>query len=422
VVDRRSNVGYYIDYGYIRYGYITMHHFSERLYGILLHLYPAEHRHAYGDLMAQAFRDLCKAAYRKRGAVGLIALWFYTLTDTVVAAFIEHRDLRRSKAMSISPVGYSRVHILVVLMPLLAIIVYLFAASDNNDTMLVYIIIFLSGAGIWILRRLGLLAANPIWTAYTAGTLLGASTMGLFMLSGAPALAIYHLELPPIVILVVSLLIYGVVINFSGRLTGDRVHTYRLMALLLAGVAIAAFLVSPTFVRPIDTVTRLVSLNYSLMQNLTILIATAIGIYGLRRWGQTALLTLLVALGVQFVWIDPGYFTGQARRWINLSTLLLPLVICPAWWLLAPNRRTQIRGTLVLWGVLMGITAAAPTLARLALDLDYETPGVWLYRVLAMIPFFAAVWFALWNVDRSATQSERTLENVPPETAPASSV
>jgi hypothetical protein len=285
---------------------------------------------------------------------------------------------------------------------------------------LVYVIIFLAGTGIWILRRLGLLAANPIWTAYTAGTLLGASTLALFMFSGAPAIAIYRLGLPPILILVISLLIYAAVIHFSGRLTGDRVYAYRLLALLLAGVAVVTFLVSPTFTRATDTVTRLVSLNYSLMQNLTILIT--IGIYGLRRWGQTAFLTLLVALGVQFIWIDPGYFTGQAGRWINLSTLLLPLVICPAWWLLAPNRRTQIRGTLALWDVLLGIAAVAPTLARLALDLDYETPGVWLHRVLAMIPFFAAVWLALWNADHSAAQSERALENVPPETAPASSV
>ncbi len=63
---------------------------AERLYHILLFVYPATHRREYGPLLAQLFRDLCRDSYRQRGFVGLVRLWSYVLTDTVVTAAVEH--------------------------------------------------------------------------------------------------------------------------------------------------------------------------------------------------------------------------------------------------------------------------------------------------------------------------------------------
>ena len=63
---------------------------AERLYHLLLFVYPATHRREYGPLMVQLFRDLCRDSYRQKGFVGLVRLWSHVLADTVVAATVEH--------------------------------------------------------------------------------------------------------------------------------------------------------------------------------------------------------------------------------------------------------------------------------------------------------------------------------------------
>jgi hypothetical protein len=54
---------------------------SERVYRVLLAAYPARFRRAYGPEMTQVFGDCCRAAYRCRGASGLLRVWADTLLD-----------------------------------------------------------------------------------------------------------------------------------------------------------------------------------------------------------------------------------------------------------------------------------------------------------------------------------------------------
>lgn len=63
---------------------------AERLYHLLLFVYPATHRREYGPLMVQLFRDLCRDSYHQKGFVGLVRLGSHVLADTVVAATVEH--------------------------------------------------------------------------------------------------------------------------------------------------------------------------------------------------------------------------------------------------------------------------------------------------------------------------------------------
>ncbi len=63
---------------------------SERVYRALLYLYPAEHRRECGPLMAQAFHDLARAAWRRRGRRGLAGLWLRTLADLARSVPREH--------------------------------------------------------------------------------------------------------------------------------------------------------------------------------------------------------------------------------------------------------------------------------------------------------------------------------------------
>jgi hypothetical protein len=63
---------------------------AERLYHILLFVYPVTHRREYGPLMVQLFRDLCRDSYREKRFMGLVRLWIHVLTDTAVTATVEH--------------------------------------------------------------------------------------------------------------------------------------------------------------------------------------------------------------------------------------------------------------------------------------------------------------------------------------------
>ena len=63
---------------------------SEKIYGRLLALYPAEHRRKYGPLMAQLFRDQCRDAYRQQRSLGLLKLWCRVLPDIAATSVVEH--------------------------------------------------------------------------------------------------------------------------------------------------------------------------------------------------------------------------------------------------------------------------------------------------------------------------------------------
>ncbi len=58
----------------------TEQHPAERLYALWLHLYPRAHRDAYGALMLQLFRDMCRDARAAQGNVG-VRLWLQVVAD-----------------------------------------------------------------------------------------------------------------------------------------------------------------------------------------------------------------------------------------------------------------------------------------------------------------------------------------------------
>lgn len=62
---------------------------AERLYALWLHLYPRAHRDAYGALMLQLFRDMCREALATRGRVG-IRVWLDMAADEARSLVREH--------------------------------------------------------------------------------------------------------------------------------------------------------------------------------------------------------------------------------------------------------------------------------------------------------------------------------------------
>jgi hypothetical protein len=59
-----------------------------------MRVYPQEFRATFGESVDQAFRDLARDAYRSRGRLGLVLLWFRILPDLVFSAI----ELLSSKA------------------------------------------------------------------------------------------------------------------------------------------------------------------------------------------------------------------------------------------------------------------------------------------------------------------------------------
>jgi len=72
---------------------------SERLYSALLNLYPPTFRAMHGQQMCLTFRDACRIAYHRNGAVGLLALWPPTLFDLFKSA-LEERARQGELTMS----------------------------------------------------------------------------------------------------------------------------------------------------------------------------------------------------------------------------------------------------------------------------------------------------------------------------------
>ncbi len=65
---------------------------SERIYGWLLRLYPAQFRETYGDAALQLFRDRLRD---ERGFFPRLRLWLDLLTDLAVSLPREHASTPR---------------------------------------------------------------------------------------------------------------------------------------------------------------------------------------------------------------------------------------------------------------------------------------------------------------------------------------
>lgn len=74
---------------------------SDRLYRFALYLYPRDFRRVYGELMRQAFHDVCREAYKRGGKRSLGMVWAQTCGDLLTSAAVEHfESFRRERQMT----------------------------------------------------------------------------------------------------------------------------------------------------------------------------------------------------------------------------------------------------------------------------------------------------------------------------------
>jgi len=73
---------------------------SDRIYDVLLALYPPAYRREYGWMMKQAFQDMSRDAYRNQGWLGLAKVWLIVSGDLATSAWCERvSDLRKGLTM-----------------------------------------------------------------------------------------------------------------------------------------------------------------------------------------------------------------------------------------------------------------------------------------------------------------------------------
>jgi hypothetical protein len=82
--------------------------FSERVYRVLLLLYPADYRREYGWLMVQLFRDVCRQRYHQQGRIGIALWWCRTVFDLALTVIEQRRKVRLmiSKATFVHFAGF----------------------------------------------------------------------------------------------------------------------------------------------------------------------------------------------------------------------------------------------------------------------------------------------------------------------------
>ena len=74
---------------------------SERIYCMLMILYPLDYRREYGALMVQIFRDVSRDRYRTQGIVGVILWWCKTLLDLTLTVIEQWRKVKFTMSKSI---------------------------------------------------------------------------------------------------------------------------------------------------------------------------------------------------------------------------------------------------------------------------------------------------------------------------------
>ena len=142
---------------------------AERLYRMLLRLYPPEHRRAYGELMVQHARDLSRTA-RRQGRWQVVQLSFNLFMDGVHYAAVEHLEAIKMANNHIKPVPWPIV-LLAAFPGLLVALTRQIPASLSLILAVLgylYLAIILFGPAIiwWRTRRF------PVWALLPAGIVL----------------------------------------------------------------------------------------------------------------------------------------------------------------------------------------------------------------------------------------------------------
>jgi len=382
---------------------------AERIYCILLWLYPAEHRQAYGGLMLQHARDLERVAFQRRGWQ-LLFLYLRLINDGILNAGREQWEVIMANNR-FSPASW-----FTVLLAAIPGLLMVFTRVDITRLgqilpMLVtygYLAILVIGVifvwyrqrrfPVWALLPAGLL----FWTAvFMAGSFLAQLLGDLGWLPPMWQDAILGVGLLAIVltIVLVALLLRGKRLPASVWLV---VGTIFLVNLLLWILYFSDLMASTRYDPAI-----LQFLYNAALGLLDGLMLVAVGLLAVRQHGVLAM--LVVIGGYTYMCMDSDYFSGfRLNEWDGytayaISMVALYLVVTPIALLRARTRLGRALAVFIPVGIFLTARIAVP---NLVLPGPHLTPwGDIMLSVTVMLNFVLA-WVLYSGLDKTAHEEE----------------
>jgi hypothetical protein len=340
---------------------------AERIYRLLLRLYPAKHRKDYGEPMLQHARDLRRAA-QQRGRWQVAMLCLRLLKDGIVNAAIEHMEVIRMANNRFEPVSWISV--------LLACIPGLLVAISRRHTDLLGPLLPILGYAylgllalvapvIWWRRR-----RFPVWALLPAGALVWYLTYR----AGTELSRISLLYLPDLGwvgmwtgIALLNILLAAAI--FVALLRGKRlaVSIWLVMGVIVVGNLVLAILYS---LNTNDGAWSFAGIwQYfaaSGLGSVEGLMLVAVGLLAARQHGVLAL--LVVVGGHLYMCTDNDYLFGSPHRdWAGLPAYLvavtiLYLAVVPLAFLRAKSRLGRAVGVFVPVAAFLVALIAVPPL------------------------------------------------------------
>ena len=344
---------------------------AERIYRLLLRLYPAKHRKDYGEPMLQHARDLSRAA-QQRGRWQVAMLCLRLLKDGIVNAAIEHMEVIGMTNHRIEPIPWLSV--------LLACIPGLLVAISRRHTDLLgpllpilgyaYLgLLALVAPAVWWKRR-----RFPVWALLPAGALVWYLTYraGTELSRQISSLHLSDIEWVGIWTGIALLNILLAAAIFVALLRGQRLahSVWLVMGVIVGGNLVLAILYS---LSTNDGAWSFAGIwQYFTASGLGAvegLMLVAVGLLAARQHGVLAL--LVVVGGYLYICTDNDYLFGSPHRdWAGLPAYLvavtiLYLVVVPLAFLRAKSRLGRAVGVFVpVAAFLLALIAVPPLVTQ----------------------------------------------------------
>lgn len=346
-------------------------HFSLRLYCLLLRLYPQDFRREYSTAMTHIFCDLYRDTYQQSSRWRMWLFWLHTVADLLISAPREHIALWKKdfRTRDFRRFGWA----FILLPGLGAVAVFL---SGTRASMMMYIWVGLWGILGLLLSKMRLIRPVAEWN------LIGVAALALPVC----ILLIWFGSVPGVGLAIWLTLFF----HFRRRITIPPVSWWLIRA-LIANAVIWTLLRTANYPDP-SWLTYFSDFSFTLSWSLMMVVAVLF-IGRFISNGQGGVLAVLFILGMAFDFAGFSHIAGQSAALIHFSGVIFPLLLCPAWLILARTTRARQWGTLALWAVMLLIGGLGANVGRA--DLPYETLASHLSRITAVVPYFLTLLMAL---------------------------
>lgn len=312
---------------------------SERIYRLLLNLYPREHRREYGELMVTHFRDRLRAA-RAEGSV--LGFWLRTLLDVARTA-----PLEQVEALQASRAGEWVQALLVVAPVVLALLLV-----PSDDQVGQYVLFGLSIAYVIML----VVSARRKWPVAWAFPLLGLA--GTFAVMWGAYLSLSQWRwLGQSMVYPHFLLLVGAVFLLRPLVRHREPRTVAILGLMLVATALVVLAQGSA---------SAVTIAEAIEAPALIVLACVLGLPLARRYGMLGALFVVGSLQWAIeTTIDPSL---QIRfgEWSLLMSLLIvgtTLIVIPLLVLRARNEKGRAVAMLAPLAGCLGLLVVAPLFA-----------------------------------------------------------